>query len=72
MLASAALFSTVVNALVAGGLVGLIGRPWGTGWAWGLGAVAGVCYVAGFVALGYRSYSQSLLVQFVRFPSAND
>ena len=73
VLASASMFITVVNALVAGGWIGILTAPLGTVASVALGVLAGSLYVAAFVYAGYRAF----LVTFghpgsVRFPVSPD
>jgi hypothetical protein len=73
VLASAAMFITVVNALAAGGWVGILVSPWGSSAAVALGVLSGVAYLGGYVYAGYRGYHRmESHPDTVRFPTPAD
>jgi hypothetical protein len=68
-LASASVFITAVNALVAGGWVGILLSPAGRSAAIVLGVLAGLAYVSAFYYAGYRLYRKyEATTGVVRFP----
>jgi hypothetical protein len=72
LLASASMFITMVNALVAGGWAGLLFAPWGTPVAATLGILTGVAYVGAFLYAGYRIYRRTEAdPDTIRFPSVS-
>jgi heme A synthase len=69
-LASAAMFIVVVNALVAGGWIGIMVSPLGTAASVVLGLLGGLAYVGAFIVAGYRMYIRSVNdPDEVRFPT---
>jgi hypothetical protein len=57
LLASASLFITGVTSIVAGGWVGILVSPVGTGVALVVGILSGLAYIAAFLLAGYRLYA---------------
>jgi hypothetical protein len=72
LLASAWVFILSVNTLVAGGLVGLLVRPWGTSEAIGSGILAALAYVITCALVASRQFRYNLDPALVRFPSQPD
>jgi hypothetical protein len=70
VLASAVLFITMVNSLVAGAWVGIVCSPLGIVTSVAFGVLAGIAYVGVFVTAGRRLYGQTDAdPDSVRFPS---
>jgi hypothetical protein len=69
-IASASVFIVVVNALVAGGWVGILVNPAGTAIAVVVGVLAGVAYVLSFFYAGFRLFREyEATTGRVRFPT---
>jgi len=67
------MFIIGVNALVAGGWVGILVSPGGDTLAVMLGVLAGLGYVVAFLVAGYRLYSKyEATTGAVRFPGNVD
>jgi hypothetical protein len=72
LLASAWVFVMAVNALVVGGLVGLLAGPWGTSEAIGTAVLLALAYLGAFVFTGSRQVRANMDPSFTRFPARRD